>query len=153
MRARSCPPRSRPQPSRSRTRSPVSGSLFALVLPRGGASVCAWAEERPCHFRCIHPYCSWARHCQIIAGLSAGRKIAARLTLLKLCAPNLAAAQQSGLAAILGPAACAQMKSGSRVMPSPLSSVLKRCDPNIDIPPTHYFSQMQVRTWQNNQLG
>ena len=153
MRARTFPPSSRPQPTRSQARSPVSALFLALVLPRGGASVCAWAEMRPSHFRCIHPYCSRARHCQIIAGLSAGRKIAARLTLLKLCAPNLAAAQQSGLAAILGPAACAQMKSGSRVMPSPLSSVLKRCDPNIDIPPTHHFPQMQVRTWQNNQLG
>ena len=38
-------------------------------------------------------------------------------------------------------------------MLTPLSSVLKRCDTNIDIPPTHYFPQMQVRTWQNNQLG
>ena len=112
MRARTFPPSSRPQPTRSQARSPVSALFLALVLPRGGASVCAWAEMRPSHFRCIHPYCSRARHCQIIAGLSAGRNIAAGLTLLKLCAPNLAAAQQSGLAAILVPAACAQNEIG-----------------------------------------
>ena len=92
---------------------------------------------RPCHFRCIYPYCSRARHCQIIAGLSAGRNIAAGLTLLKLCAPNLAAAQQSGLAAIIGPAACAENEIG--VASYALASELwvQKVDPNIDIPPTH----------------
>ena len=47
MRARPCPPSTRPQPSRSRARSPVSALFLALVLPRGGASVCAWAGSAP----------------------------------------------------------------------------------------------------------